>query len=164
MAAKSRTRAPPVAPEPARFAATLLNLRICRANDNLAERLPSMEQALETGASRSAAIPFTPAELLAEVPQTYFGPVVLVTNARCYSAADIFAAGFQNNGIGTVLGVFRRSCRVEVYRCRGGVRAESARRPSLFSRSRRVSRGSAIWGSRDTAVAYPATASSTRSA
>jgi hypothetical protein len=35
----------------------------------------------------------------------YFGPVILVTDARCYSAADIFAAGFQDNGIGPVLGV-----------------------------------------------------------
>jgi C-terminal processing protease CtpA/Prc len=39
------------------------------------------------------------------VPQSYFGPVVLVTDARCYSAADIFAAGFQDNRIGLVLGV-----------------------------------------------------------
>jgi hypothetical protein len=73
-----------------------------------------MEQALETGATHSAGVPFTPKDLLAEVPQSYFGPVVLVTDARCYSAADIFAAGFQDNGIGagfqdngigTVLGI-----------------------------------------------------------
>ncbi len=95
----------PVEPEPAQFAATMLNLRICRANASMAAWLPSMEQALETGAPYSAAVPFTPQELLAEVPQSYFGPVILVTDARCYSAADIFAAGFQDNGIGTVLGV-----------------------------------------------------------
>jgi len=95
----------PVEPEPAQFAASLLNLRICRANDAMAAWLPSMEQALESGAPHSAAIPFTPPELLAEVPQAYFGPVVLVTDARCYSAADIFAAGFQDNRIGTVLGL-----------------------------------------------------------
>lgn len=95
----------PVEPEPAQFAATLLNLRICRANESLAAWLPSMEQALETGAAYSAAVPFTPQELLAEVPQSYFGPVILVTDARCYSAADIFSAGFQDNRIGLVLGV-----------------------------------------------------------
>jgi hypothetical protein len=39
------------------------------------------------------------------VPQSYFGPVVLLTDARCYSAADIFAAGFQDNRIGLILGV-----------------------------------------------------------
>jgi len=31
--------------------------------------------------------------------------VVLITNARCYSTTDIFAAGFQDHGIGKVLGV-----------------------------------------------------------
>jgi hypothetical protein len=78
----------PVEPEPAQFAATMLNLRICRANEDLAAWLPSMEQALETGAPYSAAVPFTPPERLAEVPQSYFGPVILVADARCYSAAD----------------------------------------------------------------------------
>lgn len=95
----------PVQPEPAQFAATLLNLRLCRANDHLEPWLASMEQALETGAPHSAALPFTTAFHLAKVPQMYFGPVVLVTDARCYSAADIFAAGFQDNRIGDVLGV-----------------------------------------------------------
>jgi len=39
------------------------------------------------------------------VGQKYFGPVVLITDARCYSATDIFAAGFQDHAIGPVLGV-----------------------------------------------------------
>ena len=103
----------PVEPEPAQFAATALNLQICRANkstdgsahESMAAWLPSMEQALETGAAYSAGVPFTPQKLLAEVPQSYFGPVILVTDARCYSAADIFAAGFKDNEIGLVLGV-----------------------------------------------------------
>jgi hypothetical protein len=94
----------PVQPEPAQFAATLLTLKICRAL-NLEAWLPSLEQALESGAPYSAAVPFTPAELLDRMPQTYFGPVVLVTDARCYSAADIFAAGFQDNKIGRILGI-----------------------------------------------------------
>jgi hypothetical protein len=37
--------------------------------------------------------------------QHYHGPVVLITDARCYSATDIFAAGFQDHGIGHILGV-----------------------------------------------------------
>lgn len=32
-------------------------------------------------------------------------PVILVTDALCYSATDMFAAGFQDHGIGHVLGV-----------------------------------------------------------
>jgi len=94
----------PLEPEPAQFAATMLNLRTCRAKKDLEPWLPSMEQAVESGAAHSAGVAFTPAELLSRVPQSYFGPVVLVTDARCYSATDIFAAGFQDNRVGLVLG------------------------------------------------------------
>jgi hypothetical protein len=94
-----------VQPEPAQFAATMLNLRICREIERLSPWLPSLEQAMECGSPHSAAIPFTPDEWLDLVPQTYCGPIVLVTDARCYSAADIFSAGFQDNRIGQVLGI-----------------------------------------------------------
>ncbi|GID29470.1 S41 family peptidase [Paractinoplanes brasiliensis] len=94
----------PVEPEPAQFAVTPLNLRLCRTRDDLERWLPSMDQALESGAPYSAGIPFTEREWFDAVPQSYFGPVVLLTDARCYSATDIFAAGFQDNGIGLVLG------------------------------------------------------------
>ena len=39
------------------------------------------------------------------IGQKYQGPVLLVTDAMCYSTTDIFAAGFQDHRIGTVLGV-----------------------------------------------------------
>ena len=29
---------------------------------------------------------------------------MLITDALCYSAADIFAAGFQDNGLGAIVG------------------------------------------------------------
>jgi hypothetical protein len=38
------------------------------------------------------------------IGQVYYGPVVLITDALSYSATDIFAAGFQDNQIGYVLG------------------------------------------------------------
>jgi hypothetical protein len=94
----------PVEPEPAQLAATALNLRICRMHEPFAAWLPSTQQAVESGASHSAGIPLTPPRMIERVPQSYFGPVVLLTDARCYSAADMFAAGFQDNGIGPVLG------------------------------------------------------------
>ncbi len=99
----------PFEPEPAQFAVTPLNLRICRARDNMKPWRLSMEQGLDSGAAYSAAVPFTQPEWLAQVPQSYFGPVVLITDARCYSAADIFAAGFQDNRVGLVLGVDRNT-------------------------------------------------------
>ena len=38
------------------------------------------------------------------IGQVYYGPVVLITDALSYSATDIFAAGFQDNDVGPVLG------------------------------------------------------------
>jgi hypothetical protein len=38
------------------------------------------------------------------VGQVYYGPVVLITDAPSYSATDIFAAGFQDNDVGPVVG------------------------------------------------------------
>jgi len=101
-----------ITPEPVQFICTPLNLEICRRNtDNpttkvpLARWFPSMDQAVETGSIYSAAFPITPEDQANAIGQRYFGPVVLITDARCYSATDIFAAGFQDHAVGPVLGV-----------------------------------------------------------
>jgi hypothetical protein len=39
-----------------------------------------------------------------DIGQRYYGPVVIITDARCYSTTDIFVAGFQDHAIGKVLG------------------------------------------------------------
>ncbi|WP_329112810.1 S41 family peptidase [Streptomyces sp. NBC_01353] len=93
-----------ITPEPFQFINTPLNLRICRSSPSLSPWVRSMEQAIEIGAAFSAALPLTPESLANDIGQQYFGPVVLITNARCYSATDMFAAGFQDHRIGTVLG------------------------------------------------------------
>jgi Peptidase family S41 len=101
-----------ITPEPVQFICTPLNLGIVRQHTSnptgqidLGPWFPSMEQAVETGAVYSAAMPITPTAGANAVGQKYCGPVVLITDARCYSATDIFAAGFQDHGIGTILGV-----------------------------------------------------------
>jgi hypothetical protein len=101
-----------IQPEPVQFISSPLNLRICAQHkDNptgqidLGPWYPSLDQANETGATFSHAFPITPEDGANAIGQVYQGPVVLVTDARCYSATDIFAAGFQDHGIGTVLGV-----------------------------------------------------------
>jgi hypothetical protein len=100
-----------IAPEPTQFIATPLNLRICQAHaapDDPVRLQPwvrSMDQATETGATFSAAFAITPEDGANAIGQQYHGPVVLITDARCYSATDIFAAGFQDHRIGPVLGV-----------------------------------------------------------
>jgi hypothetical protein len=101
----------PIAPEPVQFVSTPLNLRLCRRHkDNpvgidLGPWFDSLEQSTETGATYSAAQPITPVDEANELGQTYHGPVVLITDARCYSATDIFAAGFADHEIGIILGI-----------------------------------------------------------
>ena len=100
-----------IAPEPVQFIATPLNLRIvAKHKDNpvgidLGPWFRSLDQATETAATFSNAVPITPEDGANAIGQVYQGPVVLVTDARCYSATDIFAAGFQDHEIGPVLGV-----------------------------------------------------------
>jgi hypothetical protein len=65
----------------------------------------SIAQAVETGAEYSQGLTLLPPEAYNDIGQKYQGPVVLVTDALCYSTTDIFAAGFQDNRIGKVLGV-----------------------------------------------------------
>jgi cytosine/adenosine deaminase-related metal-dependent hydrolase len=101
-----------VDPEPAQFATSPLVLAICRGNApstvlpglDLREWQSSIAQAVETGATYSNGFPITGRDSANAVGQRYHGPVVLVTDARCYSATDLFAAGFQDHGIGPVLG------------------------------------------------------------
>lgn len=101
-----------IQPEPVQFVSTPLNLRLCRRHAtnptgqiDLGPWFGSLDQATETGAMFSAAKPITPERGANEVGQTYHGPVVLITDARCYSATDIFAAGFADHRIGPILGV-----------------------------------------------------------
>src|SRR5579884_852592 len=101
-----------IVPEPVQFISTPLNTRLCRKHkDNptgqidLGPWFPSLDQAPETGAPYSNAFPITPEDGANAIGQQYHGPVVLVTNARCYSATDIFIAGFRDHAIGPILGV-----------------------------------------------------------
>jgi len=91
--------------EPFQFVTTESTARLSRAVSWLAPWTASIEESTETGAQYSTGIPFFDRDEVNDVGQLYHGPVVLVTDALCYSATDIFAAGFQDNEIGPVLGV-----------------------------------------------------------
>jgi Peptidase family S41 len=99
-----------IEPEPTQFINTPLNLEICRHHSatspftDLSPWLDSMRQALQTGSTFSAGFPISNPETCNSIGQRYFGPVVLITDALCYSTTDIFAAGFQDHEIGPVLG------------------------------------------------------------
>jgi len=100
-----------ITPEPTQFTNTPLNGRICKRHaDNplgidLGPWVDSIRNSVETGAVYSRGFPITPTDFANNRGQTYHGPVVLITDARCYSATDIFAAGFKDHEIGRILGV-----------------------------------------------------------
>ena len=91
------------------FIVTPGTLDLCRNNPaNRPIPLHLWRPSLE-GPSRpvglSHAFPLTSRESCNAIGQRYYGPVVLLVDGNCYSATDIFAAGFQDHGIGKVLGV-----------------------------------------------------------
>jgi hypothetical protein len=96
--------AAPITPATFSLATTPLALDLCRANPAFARWTESVSAAVETGETYSQAFPLSdPSAIAAGLPR-YRGPRVLITDALSYSAADIFAAGFQDNLLGPVLG------------------------------------------------------------
>ena len=94
-----------ITPEPFQFVSTPGTTGLATTVADYQEWKASLEESVTTGSAYSSAFPLYPADLVNSVGQVYQGPVVLVTDAQCYSACDIFAAGFQDHEIGPVLGV-----------------------------------------------------------
>lgn len=108
-----------ITPVPFQFAGTDLVAALCAPADAVAGSVgafferkaiashwgASLSTARATGTPFTGGFPLTTAEEANCFGQLYFGPVVLVTDAITYSAGDIFAAGFQDHGIGPVLGI-----------------------------------------------------------
>lgn len=100
-----------ITPEPVQFINTPLNAKICTRHKNnpmgidLGPWNDSLNRALPTGSIYSQGYPITPMKFANIRGQRYHGPVVLITDGRCYSATDIFAAGFRDHNIGHILGV-----------------------------------------------------------
>ena len=97
----------PIEPELFEFINSPLNYQICRKAPkswDLERWARSISEAVTTGATYSAGYPLTLEKSCNGIGQLYYGPVVLITDALSYSATDIFAAGFQDNEVGTVLG------------------------------------------------------------
>jgi C-terminal processing protease CtpA/Prc len=98
----------PIEPERLYFINTPRTLELCELQAkgyDLFSWIPSIARAMETGATFSASFPInSEADYCNDLEPVYSGPVVLVTNALTYSAAEFFAAGFQDHHIGTILG------------------------------------------------------------
>ena len=95
----------PIEPCRLSFINTPFTLALAQTNDFLSAWTPSIAQAVETGATYSYGFPAEPVEEYNRLGQQYCGPVVLVTDALCYSTTDIFAAGYQDHAIGPILGI-----------------------------------------------------------
>lgn len=101
-----------IEPERLQFINTALNLDIVRRhspspfnNFSLFDWRESMEESVGTGAVYSRGYPITDIDQANGIGQRYQGPVALITDAKCYSTTDIFAAGFQDHEIGPIIGV-----------------------------------------------------------
>ncbi|MGH7292156.1 MAG: S41 family peptidase, partial [Myxococcota bacterium] len=95
----------PIEPSRFHFLNTPRTAQLAAAHTFLRPWKRSIDQSVETGTDFSQGFPLLPMAAYNDIGQQYQGPVVLVTDALCYSTTDIFAAGFQDHGIGTVLGV-----------------------------------------------------------
>jgi len=95
----------PIEPCRLHFINTPLTRQLCEDNDFVSQWKDSIGQAIETGETFSQGFPLLPVEQYNDIGQKYQGPIVLVTDALCYSTTDIFAAGFQDHRIGKILGV-----------------------------------------------------------
>lgn len=65
----------------------------------------SLESAVNSGELYSRGVPLTPTERCNDLGQRYPGPVVAIVDANTYSAGDLFAAGFVDNRVGTLVAV-----------------------------------------------------------
>ncbi|WP_405363246.1 S41 family peptidase [Kitasatospora sp. NBC_00085] len=94
----------PVAPVRFSLPTTRAALALARSNPGFRDWTSSIRTAVETGEPYSQAFPLSDPEAITAGLPHYPGPKVLIIDALTYSAADIFAAGFQDNGLGSILG------------------------------------------------------------
>ena len=102
-----------IKPQSGEFINTQFMEQLCERNSpsslvpelNLANWDESFQQIRKTGSVYTLGYPITTKSSFRPFKFRYPGKVVLITDALCYSATDIFAAGFQDHGIGEILGV-----------------------------------------------------------
>lgn len=98
-----------IQPEPFQFRVTPWSQRLVRSCEALSEWEEPMARAAAGGQSFCEGLTLTSFEQANAMGRRYHGPVVLLTSARTYSTAEMFAAGFQDHHIGRVLGTDSRT-------------------------------------------------------
>jgi hypothetical protein len=94
----------PIVPARFQFRITEATRAMAEASNEFAPWRPSFVEAFGTGEEYTRGIPIEGDEAdYNKVGRKYAGPVVLISDALAFSTADIFAAGFIDNGIGKVI-------------------------------------------------------------
>jgi hypothetical protein len=94
----------PIVPARFQFRVTDLTRAMADASDEFIRWRPSFSEAFRTGEDYTRGIPIEGDDAdYNTVGRKYTGPVVLISDALAFSTADIFAAGFIDNGIGKVI-------------------------------------------------------------
>jgi hypothetical protein len=89
-----------ITPQPYSFISSPLTLELTRiftSDPAFKYWNTSISEALATGSIFSGGYAITDRDEMNIVGQVYHGPVILVTDALCYSATDLFAASFQDH-------------------------------------------------------------------
>jgi len=98
-----------VEPTKVQMLANKLNENIfLKANDQEDNRWSeAVRAAVTAGREMIAPMPITPKSEANSLGQIWFRPVVVLTDAACYSACDLFSGGMQDNGAGVIIGVHK---------------------------------------------------------
>ena len=98
-----------IQPERMHFINTLLTRELCDRVSELKPWKDSIADSVLTATPFSDGFPLTSEQECNAVGQVYHGPIVLLTDALCYSATDIFVAGWRDHAIGPILGTCRNT-------------------------------------------------------
>lgn len=98
-----------VEPTTVQMLANKLNESIfLKANDQEDNRWSvAVREAVTSGKEMISPMPITPKSEANSLGQIWFRPVVVLTDAACYSACDLFSGGMQDNGAGVIIGVHK---------------------------------------------------------
>jgi len=106
-----------IKPEPAQFINSKFTEQLSR-NHSPSELIPELDlsrwyksfrQIGHTGALYSLGFPITKTSTLKSFRSKRKYKLLLITDALCYSATDIFAAGFQDHDLGKIIGIHKNT-------------------------------------------------------
>ena len=95
-----------IQPQRFQFVNSTWNLELCKRVENeFGQWAKSIRGSVATGATHSRGLEISGVKECNATGQRYFSPVVLLVDATCYSATDMFIAGFFDHEIGDIIGV-----------------------------------------------------------